>query len=133
MGLLSSDANPAEAFLKARDEGDRICPALLDAEVHNRIDDLARRAHRALGCKYYSLYDVRIDDQGFPFMLEACLFCSFSPYSVIVSMAAKSSSSKMHPHPALFETFLRRAARETCAMREQSDGAVAVTGGVKRR
>jgi D-alanine-D-alanine ligase len=115
--LLTSDANPAEAIVAAKKDGDRICPAQLAPEVHARLDDLAMRAHKALGCKYYSLYDVRIDEKGFPFMLEAALFCSFSPYSVIVSLASKSGDASIEQHPSLFESFLRKAASTTRARR----------------
>merc|ERR1719198_2825855 len=111
--LLSTDDDPAQAILAAKKDGDRVCPAQLEPEVHARLDDLARRAHKALGCKYYSLYDVRIDERGYPFMLEAALFCSFSPYSVIVSLAAKSGNADIEQHPSLFEGFLRRAAAVT--------------------
>merc|ERR1711990_339164 len=106
-----------EAILAAKVDGDRVLPAQLESEVHARLDDLATRAHRALGCKYYSLYDVRIDERGFPFMLEAALFCSFSPYSVIVSLASKSENPEIEQHPSLFEKFLRRAADDTRARR----------------
>merc|ERR1712084_215802 len=98
-------------------DGDRVCPAQLEPEVHARLDDLARRAHIALGCTYYSLYDVRIDEHGFPFMLEAALFCSFSPYSVIVALASKSGNAEIEQHPSLLESFLRRAASVTRARR----------------
>jgi len=130
--LLTGDKNPAAAFHKASQEGERICPAQLEPEVHQRIDELAKRAHKAMSCKYYSLFDVRINADGFPFMLESCLFCSFSPYSVIVSLAAKSSSSELQPHPKIFESLMRRAARESHARRSAVND-VAVTGGVKRR
>merc|ERR1712066_1068503 len=113
--LLSSDENPAEAILAAKKDGDRICPAQLEPEVHARLDDLAIRAHVALGCKYYSLYDVRIDERGFPFMLEAALFCSFSPYSVIVALASKSGDAEIQQHPALLQSFLCQAATATRA------------------
>merc|ERR1712048_895343 len=113
--LLSSDDQPAQAILAAKKDGDRVCPAQLEPEVHARLDDLAMRAHRALGCKYYSLYDVRIDERGFPFMLEAALFCSFSPYSVIVALASKSGNTAIEQHPSLFESFLREAASATRA------------------
>jgi len=115
--LLSSDEQPAEALEAAKKDGDRVCPALFEPEVHARLDDLAMRAHKALGCKFYSLYDVRIDERGFPFMLEANLFCSFSPYSVIVALAAKSGNAEIEQHPSLFESFLRRAADATRARR----------------
>merc|ERR1712187_960927 len=120
--LLTSDENPAEAILAAKKDGDRICPAQLEPEVHDRLDDLATRAHRALGCKYYSLYDVRIDERGFPFMLEAALFCSFSPYSVIVALASKCGHAEIEQHPSLFESFLRRAANATRTRRVARPG-----------
>lgn len=116
--LLSSDDNVDEAIQKAKEESQRICPAQLEPEVHERIDNLAKSAHRALGCKYYSLFDVRINKDGFPFMLEACLFCSFSPHSVVVCLAGKSTSSELQPHPKVFESLLRRAGRETRSRRE---------------
>lgn len=136
--LLTGDANISEAFAVAKAEGERICPAQLEPHVHARIDDLAKNAHKALGCKYYSLFDVRINPEGFPFMLEACLFCSFSPHSVVVSLASKATSSEMaalHSHPNLFESFLRRAARETKTKRTaQTDAhAAAPAGALKRR
>jgi len=115
--LLTGDKDVAEAIKKGKEEGERKCPAELTDEVHARVDDLAKKAHKALGCKYYSLYDVRLNPDGMPFMLEACLFCSFSPYSVIVSLAAVSENEDWKPHPKLFESFLCRAARETRARR----------------
>lgn len=133
--LLTGDSNVSEAFQKAREEGERICPAQFDEKIHARLDDLAIRAHKALGCKYYSLYDVRIDKDGFPFMLESCLFCSFSPYSVIVSLASKLTESELQHHPKIFEMFLRRAASETHARRAAIAAGEnsAATGGMKRK
>ncbi len=47
---------------------------------------LADRAYVALGCRQYGLFDFRIDPQGRPWFLEAGLYCSFSPQSVIATM-----------------------------------------------
>merc|ERR1711862_678555 len=61
-------------------------------------------------------------------------FSSCSPYSVIVTLASKADESEFQPHPKVFETLLRRAARETQARR----GARALrahapaSGGVKK-
>lgn len=54
------------------------------------VQDVAKKCHRALGCRHYSLFDFRIDPQGQPWFLEAGLYCSFAPNSVIVSMAKAS-------------------------------------------
>lgn len=51
------------------------------------VHDAARRCHAALDCRQYSLFDFRIDPQGCPWFLEAGLYCSFSPQSVLVTMA----------------------------------------------
>lgn len=48
----------------------------------------ARRCHAALGCRHYSLFDFRIDPTGRPWFLEAGLYCSFAPKSVVATMAA---------------------------------------------
>ncbi len=48
----------------------------------------ALRCHDALGCRHYSLFDFRIDAAGEPWFLEAGLYCSFAPKSVVATMAA---------------------------------------------
>jgi len=50
--------------------------------------DAALSCHRALGCRDHSLFDFRIDPGGRPWFLEAGLYCSFSPSSVVATMAA---------------------------------------------
>lgn len=56
--------------------------------VTQPVWDAAQRAHRALGCRHYSLFDFRIDPAGQPWFLEAGLYCSFAQQSVIATMAA---------------------------------------------
>ncbi|MGK7892424.1 MAG: D-alanine--D-alanine ligase [Xenococcus sp. (in: cyanobacteria)] len=51
------------------------------------VQEAAKKCHQALGCRHYSLFDFRIDPQGRPWFLEAGLYCSFSPKSVIPMMA----------------------------------------------
>ncbi|MEJ2865206.1 D-alanine--D-alanine ligase family protein [Actinomycetospora flava] len=58
-----------------------------DDPLTERVWEVARRAHRALGCRDYSLFDLRIDPAGRPVFLEASLYCSFSPASVLAVMA----------------------------------------------
>lgn len=62
------------------------CPAKVDDTLRQKIYNACANAHRALGCRDYSLYDFRIDPRGEPFLLEANLFCSFGKKSVIVMM-----------------------------------------------
>ena len=55
--------------------------------ITETVQEAAKKCHQALGCRHYSLFDFRIDPQGQPWFLEAGLYCSFSPKSVIASMA----------------------------------------------
>merc|ERR1712087_876822 len=86
-------------------KGDRKCPAEVDDVLLGKLKDLAFRSHKALGCRDYSLYDVRVDPNGEPFFLEACLYCSFAPKSVIIAM----SVAKGVQQQAVFEMLVNRA------------------------
>lgn len=59
-----------------------------DDPITTQVQAVAKRCHAAMGCRHYSLFDFRIDPQGQVWLLEAGLYCSFSPKSVIVSMAS---------------------------------------------
>ncbi|MDD7916206.1 D-alanine--D-alanine ligase family protein [Actinomycetospora callitridis] len=73
--------------LVAKDDPDVV---IVDPEdpVTARVWDAARRCHVALGCRDHSLFDFRIDPTGRPVFLEASLYCSFAPSSVLAVMAA---------------------------------------------
>merc|ERR1712151_242037 len=107
------------AIKAAKKDGDRQCPADLSPELHSRIDVMVRNAHRALKCHHYSLYDIRIDANEQPFILEAALFCSFSPLSVIPAMAQHAGREDLK-HPQLFHSFLERAIKEKKRNSKQS-------------
>merc|ERR1719230_2235913 len=105
-GKLSSNA-----IVAAKKDGDRQCPADLSPTLHARIDEMVKRAHHVLCCRHYSLYDIRVDANEQPYILEAALFCSFSPLSVIPAMAQHAGREDLK-HPKLFESFPERAAAE---------------------
>ncbi|MBY4127659.1 D-alanine--D-alanine ligase [Rhodococcus fascians] len=56
--------------------------------VTEKVWAAARSCYRALGCRHYGLFDFRIDPGGEPWFLEAGLYCSYSPSSVLAVMAA---------------------------------------------
>lgn len=85
--------------------GGRTCPANVDEDLKKKLFDSSVTAHKALGCTDYSIYDYRIDPSGDPYMLESCLYCSFAPKSVLVSMQA---SMGIH-HAELFTRLCERA------------------------
>merc|ERR1719440_388444 len=111
---LSTDQNgklTSDAIKAAKKDGDRQCPADLSPALHERIDAMVKEAHRVLKCRHYSLYDLRIDANEQPYILEAALFCSFSPLSVIPAMAQHAGRDDLR-HPELFHGFLERAIKE---------------------
>ena len=55
--------------------------------ITQKVQEMAKKCHQALGCRHYSLFDFRIDPNGEPWFLEAGLYCSFAPKSVLSSMA----------------------------------------------
>merc|ERR1719277_630084 len=117
-GKLSSNAIKA-----AKKDGDRQCPANLSPDLHRRIDSMVTRAHRVLKCRHYSLYDIRIDANEQPYILEAALFCSFSPLSVIPAMAQHAGREDLK-HPKLFHGLLERAAataKPKCSVLSKND------------
>ena len=97
-----------ELFLVAKDAA-RAWIVDVDDPITERVWVAARRCHEALGCRYYSLFDFRIDPDGNPWFLEAGLYCSFAPTSVIAVMAAAVGISVEQ----LFADALAETDRET--------------------
>jgi len=87
----------------------RQIPADIDDALRTKLIDACTCAHKALGCRDYSLYDFRVDPEGNIFFLEASLFCCFAPNSVISLMGDASGVPELQ-HQQLFKTLLRRAA-----------------------
>jgi D-alanine-D-alanine ligase len=114
---VSTDAKPIRGYddkLRRTDEGDMTLVAKdalhawilpTDDPVVPAVHAAARTAHRALGCRDYSLFDFRIDPDGQPWFLEAGLYCSFAEKSV-VSVMARAAGIEL---PELFATGLAQA------------------------
>lgn len=83
------------------------CPAKLDKKKHAAIEEAAKKAHEALGCELYSLYDFRVNEKEVV-MLEACLFCSFSPKSVLPTLARKEDINAIEFFHNMLEVRLSR-------------------------
>ena len=73
--------------------------------ITERVWAQARKCHIALGCRHYSLFDFRIDPDGQPWFLEAGLYCSFTPKSVLVNMTKASGVSL----DTFFDSMLQKA------------------------
>ncbi len=58
--------------------------------ITEKVWEMAKKSHLALGCRHYSLFDFRIDSDGQPWFLEAGLYCSFAETSVLSAMTKAS-------------------------------------------
>lgn len=85
--------------------GGRVCPANVDDNLKKKLFTSSVAAHRVLGCTDYSIYDYRIASDGEAYLLESCLYCSFSPKSVLVAMQAAIGIQ----HPELFVRLCEKA------------------------
>ncbi len=102
---LDADTKPIRSYadkLKQNDDGslgyaakDSTKSWIVDTSdpATERVWDMARKSHIALGCRDYSLFDFRIDPQGQPWFLEAGLYCSFAQKSVLSAMTKASGTS----------------------------------------
>ncbi len=81
---LGEDAQGKLAF--ANKENKQTWLVNADDPDISQVWEVAKLSHQALGCRHYSLFDFRIDPQGKPWFLEAGLYCSFAPKSVIAIM-----------------------------------------------
>ncbi|RLV48502.1 D-alanine--D-alanine ligase [Nocardioides mangrovicus] len=104
-GRLTLVAKDAEhAWIVPPDPSDAVTAAVWRA---------ARTAHRALGCRDYSLFDFRIDPEGRPWFLEAGLYCSFARTSVVAVMAAAAGIGLDDLFAGCVEQALRRDSRRS--------------------
>ena len=47
-----------------------ICPAVVDPELKGRIEEVAKKAWHAIGCRGYARVDMRVDTEGNPYVVE---------------------------------------------------------------
>ncbi|MEO0529158.1 MAG: ATP-grasp domain-containing protein [Planctomycetota bacterium] len=78
-----------------------------DDPVTAAVQEAAIACYTALNCRHYGLFDFRIDPDGTPWLLEAGLYCSFAPKSVLVMMADATGTTR----EAFLESMIERAWR----------------------
>ncbi len=72
---------------------EHVCPAPLSEEQTRAVQDLALRAHRALGLKVYSRVDVMLPEEGEPTVLELNTIPGMTEASLLPDMAAAAGIS----------------------------------------
>merc|ERR1719233_1270056 len=80
-----------------------------EPQLVKKLQIIAMKIHRALGCKDFSQYDCRVTDKGEVFVLEVNSFCSFGPLSLLPRMAAKQGVLPQD----FYSTLLKNAAKRT--------------------
>ena len=104
----TGDGGPGSLALVAKD-AEHAWILTDDDPVTPAVHEAARRAHRALGCRDYSLFDFRVDPEGRPWFLEAGLYCSYAEKSVISVMAFAAGTTL----PELFRAGVEQALSRT--------------------
>ncbi len=67
---------------------EHVCPAKIEAEMTKRIQELAMKAHRALGLEVYSRVDVILPESGEPTVLETNTIPGMTEASLLPEAAA---------------------------------------------
>lgn len=111
--FFATNAKEAPAFRTS------VTPAPLDDALAAKLAEASRRAHKALRCRDFSIYDFRVDPEGEVFMLECQPVCSFARESAMMSMASKTADPALG-YPTLYHTMLRRAAARKPAAYDSS-------------
>ena len=108
-GLPDADKFFATNREEAPDFRRSICPAPLDDTLAAKLAEASKSAHKALGCRDFSIFDFRVDPDGEVFMLECQPVCSFARESAMIGMALKTDEPALQ-HPTLYHAMLRKAA-----------------------
>ncbi len=88
---------------------DYLCPAPLSPEEAARVRETSVAAHRSLGCSIYSRVDLRLADDGVPFVLEV----NTAPGMTATSLVPKSAAANGWNFPEL----ARRIAESSIVLR----------------
>ncbi|MDD5617571.1 MAG: D-alanine--D-alanine ligase, partial [Candidatus Omnitrophica bacterium] len=64
-----------------------ILPASIDRDLRKKIQSLALKAHRSLGCRHFSRADLLLDKKNNPFMLEINTIPGFTSTSLVPKAA----------------------------------------------
>lgn len=89
---------------------EHVCPAKIPDEQTRAIQDLALRAHRALGLKVYSRVDVMLPEEGEPSVLEVNTIPGMTEASLLPEAAAAAGISYSQLCERIIELSAKRMA-----------------------
>jgi len=82
-----------------------VCPAKLDTEIKNSIEEIAQLAFNVLNCRDYARVDIRLSNDGTPYVIEVNPNPDVSSDSGFARAAAASGKS----YPELLNTIINFA------------------------
>ena len=47
-----------------------VCPAKIDSDTKKKVEEIAKQAYKVLGCRDYARVDVRLSNDGTPYVIE---------------------------------------------------------------
>jgi D-alanine-D-alanine ligase len=102
-------------FLNPQSGGgaEHVCPARIDTKKTQEIQELALRAHRALGLEVYSRVDVILPENGEPSVLEANTIPGMTEASLLPEAAAAAGISYVDLCVRIIELSRLRVERAT--------------------
>jgi len=89
---------------------EHVCPAKLPEEQTRLIQDLALRAHRALGLEVYSRVDIMLPDEGAPSVLEINTIPGMTEASLLPEAAAAAGNAYPELCARIIELSAKRGA-----------------------
>jgi D-alanine-D-alanine ligase len=91
---------------------EHVCPAKIPEEQTRTLQDLALRAHRALGLQVYSRVDIMLPDQGEPSVLEVNTIPGMTEASLLPEAAAAAGIGYQELCARIIELSQRRHAAQ---------------------
>ncbi len=88
------------------------CPARLNEKTRKDVEKIAVRAHKALGCRDISLTDIRLGQDGTPYVLEVNPLPGLDPTESIFPKMARAAGLD---YPDLIEAILLNASERRMA------------------
>lgn len=67
-----------------------VCPAVIDIELANTLQAIARRVHEVMDCRHMSRTDVIVTEEGEVYFLEVNTIPGLTPTSIIVQQLEKA-------------------------------------------
>ena len=99
--------------------------AFLAPEIAEKIDIAISKAHEALGCRDFSMFDFRVHEKtGEPYFLEICPFWSFAPISPLSQTLNRITEWFLPSHKSSIDPECWKRAAESVWRRAISRGRV---------